>query len=61
MHEVPQSKLNAELARKIGLDCGRRCTFSYTADDFHPSQEKLVKGLNYAEQTCMSRCISKYF
>ena len=60
MHDIPQRKMNAELARKVALDCGKRCTFSYTMDDFHPSQEQLVKNLNYAEQICSSRCVSKY-
>ena len=28
-HELSSQKLNGELARKIALDCSKRCTFSY--------------------------------
>ena len=31
-HELSENKKNGELARKITLDCSKRCTFSYKGD-----------------------------
>ena len=28
-HEISNDKINGELARKIAMDCSKRCTFSY--------------------------------
>ncbi len=75
-HKLNTDKTNAELARKIALDCGKRCTYSYRGelDDmgFPINTDKFGEGtleprgksetaLNYAEQVCMSRCTAKYF
>ena len=73
MHEPTQSKLDAELARRVAMDCSKRCTNSYlaishssltektsssSADDGNQTFEKV---LNYAEQVCLSRCSNKQF
>ena len=31
-HELSTTKKNHELARKIALDCSKRCTFSYKGE-----------------------------
>ncbi len=73
-HKLNVDKTNAELARKISLDCGKRCTYSYRGelDDLGFPKGQLGEGtlkprdknemaMNYAEQVCLSRCTAKYF
>ena len=65
-YEQPQSKLDAESARKITLDCSKRCT--YSSYDYEARGQGGQEGptrdietaLNYAEQVCMSRCLNKF-
>ena len=68
--------MDAELARRVALDCSKRCAYSYkgpiddlgmpVGDGTMPetiapgSKLETPKGLNASEQVCMSRCINKW-
>ena len=69
MKELPQSRIDAELSRKVALDCSRRCV--YSKHDYELQMMKAEENgeetggqahtsLNHQEQICAVRCINKY-
>ena len=60
--DLPQSKTDAEVARRAALDCSKRCLHSKI--DYEARAEEDPNGehklFRYAEQVCLNRCLNKY-
>ena len=55
---LPDRKVEHEFAGKVSLECSKRCLYSIVTEG---QDEQSATGLNYGEQVCMNRCISKLY